>query len=171
MLVESSSARSHGNAPKKAKATVAGWDKLYWFEISGHPVVKWQQGVASLFELIGQKDCKWPRWDDVLGFSDFFGGHHEEVNNAEEAHHKAKLSHEVIAGAAAYEAFKAYNEHKEKQGEPVSHAKAKELLAGFAGAALDRLIETKGLDHLDKLKAKKKAEEEITTYYDKEYSN
>jgi len=35
-------------------------------------------------------------------------------------------------------------------GQPVQHAFAKELLAGFAGAEADRLFETKGLDFLDR---------------------
>ncbi|KAI9433248.1 hypothetical protein BJY52DRAFT_1337902, partial [Lactarius psammicola] len=73
--------------------------------------------------------------------------------------HKAKLSHEVIAGAAAYEAAKAYNEHCERNGNPSSHAKAKEIFAGLAGVAVDRLVETKGLDFIDKQKAKRRAEE------------
>ncbi|KAG0188726.1 hypothetical protein DFQ28_004425 [Apophysomyces sp. BC1034] len=104
------------------------------------------------------------------GFSDFFGSQHEEVNNAEEGH-KAKLSHELIAGAAAYEAAKAYQEHCEKEGQPQSHAKAKQLLAAFGAAAIDRLIETKGLDHLDKIRAKKHNEEVLGDYYDKQGYN
>ncbi|KAH9179357.1 hypothetical protein EDB89DRAFT_1926777 [Lactarius sanguifluus] len=73
--------------------------------------------------------------------------------------HEAKLSHELIAGAAAYEAAKTYNEHCEKNGKPSSHSKAKEIFAGLAGAAVDRLVETKGLDFIDKQKAKRRAEE------------
>lgn len=77
--------------------------------------------------------------------------------------HKAKLSHEVIAAAASYEAAKAYEDHCAKNGKPGSHAyvyptaligldlvfnhrfsKAKELLFGLAGAFIDREVETKG---------------------------
>jgi len=72
--------------------------------------------------------------------------------------HEASLSHQLIAGAAAYEAAKAYQHHKEKEGEPSDHAKAKRVIAGFAGVIADRLIETKGLDYIDKVKAKKAAE-------------
>jgi hypothetical protein len=37
-----------------------------------------------------------------------------------------------------------YEEHCEAvNGKPDSHAKAKELVAGFAGAFIDRMIETK----------------------------
>jgi hypothetical protein len=64
-----------------------------------------------------------------------------------EGHHKAHLSHELIAAAASYEvcnlldysqalyfnifviqAMKAYHHHCEKNGQPVSHAQAKEIL-------------------------------------------
>ncbi|ORZ24738.1 hypothetical protein BCR42DRAFT_403550 [Absidia repens] len=102
-----------------------------------------------------------------MGLSDFFGKHHEEVNNASDEH-KGSLTHEAIAGAAAYQALKAYNEHCEKNGKPVEHAKAKQILAGFAGGALDKLIETKGLDFIDKQKAKRHAESELDSYYDRE---
>ncbi|KAI8060493.1 hypothetical protein BC940DRAFT_311921 [Gongronella butleri] len=103
-----------------------------------------------------------------MGLSDFFGQQHEEVTNASHEH-KGSLTHEAIAGAAAYEALKAYNEHLEREGKPVSHAKAKEILAGFAGAALDKLVETKGLDFIDKQKAKRHAEEQLELHYDQEY--
>ncbi|KAH9033894.1 hypothetical protein EDB85DRAFT_1949402 [Lactarius pseudohatsudake] len=83
--------------------------------------------------------------------------------------HKAKLSHELIAGAAAYEAAKAYEEHSEREGKPSSHAKAKEIFAGLAGVAVDRLVETKGLDFIDKQRVKRNAEahaeEQIASEY------
>ncbi|KAJ7205732.1 hypothetical protein GGX14DRAFT_644236 [Mycena pura] len=80
---------------------------------------------------------------------------HDEVTNAP---HKAELSHELIAAAASYEAAKAYEKHCADNGKPESHAKAKELLAGLAGAFIDRMVESKGLDYVDKEKAKHEAE-------------
>ncbi|KAG8715066.1 hypothetical protein FRC11_005932 [Ceratobasidium sp. 423] len=73
--------------------------------------------------------------------------------------HKASLSHELIAGAAAFEAAKAYEKHVAANGEPDSHDTAKELLAGFVGAFLDREIETKGRDLYDR--AENKAQEHV----------
>ena len=86
-----------------------------------------------------------------------------QVNNAP---HEAKLSHELIAAAASYEvlvfsgvtrsysltsgpsqAAKAYEKHCAENGKPASHAKAKEIMAGFAGAFVDRMVETKGVRH------------------------
>ncbi|KAG8979866.1 hypothetical protein FRB95_009805 [Tulasnella sp. JGI-2019a] len=91
---------------------------------------------------------------------------HEEVTNAP---HKAKLSHELIAGAAAFEAAKAYEHHQIKKGETPSHANAKAFFAGIIGASVDRLVETKGLDAIDKAKAKKHAEERFDSQTNFDY--
>ncbi|PPQ96109.1 hypothetical protein CVT26_004743 [Gymnopilus dilepis] len=90
----------------------------------------------------------------------------ESYNQVVNAPHKAELSHELIAAAASYEAAKAYEKHVAKNGAPDSHAKAKEIFAGLAGAFIDRIVETKGLDYVDKEKAKhhaKKQVEEVVT--------
>jgi len=76
---------------------------------------------------------------------------HETVENAG---HKAHLSHELIASAASFAAAKAYEKHVEKEGKPVNHKAAIELIAGLAGGFVDRVVETKGLDFVDKEKAK-----------------
>ncbi|TDL29512.1 cipC protein [Rickenella mellea] len=85
--------------------------------------------------------------------------------------HKAELSHELLGGAAAFEAAKAYEDHCAKNGKPDSHAKAKEFVAGAIGAFLDREIETRGLNEYDKLKdnaakrAQAQAEEKLANDY------
>ncbi|KAJ5609083.1 hypothetical protein N7528_009650 [Penicillium herquei] len=84
--------------------------------------------------------------------------HHDQMSNSP---HEAKWSHELIGGAAAYEAMKAYEEHEQRNGKVENHAKAKELLAGFAGAFIDREVETKGLDFIDREKAKHHANQSI----------
>lgn len=56
-------------------------------------------------------------------------------------------------------------------GKPVSHAFAKELLAGFAGAEVDRLAETKGEDFVDREKAKHEARKQAESMYDDHYGN
>ncbi|KAI0081782.1 hypothetical protein K474DRAFT_1656160 [Panus rudis PR-1116 ss-1] len=53
------------------------------------------------------------------------------------------------------QAAKAYEHHVSKNGPPPTHEKAKELLAGFAGAFIDREVESKGLDFVDKERAKR----------------
>ncbi|KAN0092742.1 Protein of unknown function (DUF3759) domain containing protein [Tylopilus felleus] len=90
-----------------------------------------------------------------------FSSNSEEAraHNQVAGEHTAKFSHEVIAGAASYEAAKAYEDHVRRQGKPASHAKAIELLAGLTGAFVDRFAETKGLDKLEKERAKHGADE------------
>lgn len=56
-------------------------------------------------------------------------------------------------------------------GEPVNHAFAKELIAGIAGAEVDKLFETKGLDFLDREKAKRHAKEQAEQMYDHQYGD
>lgn len=56
-------------------------------------------------------------------------------------------------------------------GQPVSHQFAKELLAGFAGAEVDRLCETKGLDYIDREKARRQARDNAVDMYDSHYGN
>ena len=51
----------------------------------------------------------------------------------------------------------------------MSHAFAKELLAGFAGAEIDKLAETKGEDFFDKEKAKHHAKKRAEEMYDDHY--
>ncbi|KAI8088796.1 uncharacterized protein BX664DRAFT_331395 [Halteromyces radiatus] len=97
---------------------------------------------------------------------DLYADQHEEVTNAG---HKAELSHELIAAAASYEAAKAYEEHCEREGKPDNHAKAKEILAGLTGFAVDRIVETKGLDYIDKAKAKHHAVRELSSQLENEY--
>ncbi|KAJ7228595.1 hypothetical protein GGX14DRAFT_613756 [Mycena pura] len=98
---------------------------------------------------------------------------YEQVVNAETPEHKAKLSHELIAAAAAYEAAKKYEEHCAENGKPDSHAKAEEIIAAFSAAFVDRMVETKGLDELDKEKAKrdaaKRAHEQSNDILDEQY--
>jgi len=93
----------------------------------------------------------------------WFNGDSDQANAYDQVNshpHKAELSHELLAGAAAYEAAKAYEKHCEENGKPDSHAKAKELIAAFSGAFIDRVVETKGLDFVDKQKAKHHAKQQ-----------
>lgn len=54
-------------------------------------------------------------------------------------------------------------------GKQVSHQFAKELLAGFAGAEVDKLAETKGADFIDREQAKRQAKERAHDLYDQHY--
>ncbi|PWN86581.1 hypothetical protein FA10DRAFT_270132 [Acaromyces ingoldii] len=82
---------------------------------------------------------------------------HQEVYGGQ---HEGKFSHELIGGAAAFEAMKAYEDHERREGKPANHSMAKEIFAGLVGAEVDKLAETKGLDYIDREKAKRHAIDE-----------
>ncbi|KAK8865660.1 hypothetical protein IAR55_000805 [Kwoniella newhampshirensis] len=100
-----------------------------------------------------------------MGLFDFFNNDasgRDQVYgiDPENPEHKSKLSHELIGGAAGFEAMKAYEQHCAQNGQPPSHAFAKELIAGFAAAEVDKLFETKGLDAYDREEAKRHAKQQ-----------
>jgi len=82
---------------------------------------------------------------------------HAEVTDT--TTHKAKISHELLVSAASFAAAHAYEKHVEKEGKPVNHAKAVELAATLAGGFIDHIFETKGLDAIDREKAKHDAKQ------------
>ncbi|KAI1358783.1 hypothetical protein F5Y08DRAFT_345351 [Xylaria arbuscula] len=83
--------------------------------------------------------------------------------------HESHLSHELVAGGAAFEAMKLFEDRQRSEGKTVSHGFAKEMLAGIAGAEVDKLFETKGLDALDREKAKHQAKRQAEHLYDQQY--
>ncbi|PWN35646.1 uncharacterized protein FA14DRAFT_160702 [Meira miltonrushii] len=91
-----------------------------------------------------------------MGFFD--SDSHQEVYNGQP--HEGKWSHELVGGAAGFAAMREYEKYEERNGKPENHQMAKELLAGFAGAEVDKLFETKGLNFLDRERAKRHAQEE-----------
>ncbi|KAI9930050.1 hypothetical protein ASPWEDRAFT_283469 [Aspergillus wentii DTO 134E9] len=92
---------------------------------------------------------------------------HEQVYG--EKKHEGKLSHELIAGAASFEAMKAWENHQRKEGKTVKHSFAKEAIAGLVGSQIDRLAETKGMDQVDKMKAHHHAKKNAEEMYDQHY--
>jgi Protein of unknown function (DUF3759) len=78
--------------------------------------------------------------------------------------HKAKFTHELVSGAAGFEAMRMYEKHCRENGAPQSHALMKELLAGFAAAETDKLVETKGMDWIDTRKAKEQAAQQAEQF-------
>ncbi|KIW79740.1 hypothetical protein Z517_06354 [Fonsecaea pedrosoi CBS 271.37] len=95
---------------------------------------------------------------------------HQQVYNGDERH-EAKFSHELIGGAAAFEGMKLYEDRQRREGKTVNHGFAKELLAGFVGAEVDKLAETKGLDEYDKIRAREHAKKSAEHMYDKHYGD
>ncbi|CAG8473753.1 7481_t:CDS:2 [Cetraspora pellucida] len=105
-----------------------------------------------------------------MGFFDAFTSHHDDVYG--EKKHKGHLTHEIIAGAAAFEAMRQFEKkHQEETGKKDKFAFAKEAFAAVAAAEAEKLIETKGLDALDKMKAKQHAKEAAEKLYDEKYTD
>ncbi|EEQ38573.1 putative 3-hydroxy-3-methylglutaryl-coenzyme A reductase [Clavispora lusitaniae] len=100
-----------------------------------------------------------------------FGEHEESYNAVYGEEHEGKFSHELVAGAASFGAVKLFEDRQRREGKPVSHAFAKELIAGFVGGEVDKMFETKGLDYMDKEKAKRQAEQMAFDGYDQHYGN
>lgn len=54
-------------------------------------------------------------------------------------------------------------------GKPVSHQLAKDMLAGFAGAEVEKLVQRHGEDKIDRERARMKAREQAEHMYDDYY--
>ncbi|CAO3677735.1 hypothetical protein G6F56_013665 [Rhizopus delemar] len=93
--------------------------------------------------------------------------HEEAYNQIEQEENKANWTHELLAAAGGFAAMRAYNKKQEEEGaNPENdHHTAKQLLAALAAASVDHLAETKGMDWVDRHKAKKQAEEEAQKLY------
>jgi hypothetical protein len=113
--------------------------------------------------------------------------------------HEGKFSHELLAGGAGFAAMKYFEDQQRRKGEwwtgevlgrgeqstfaeglliggdvigeTVNHSFAKELLAGFASAEVDKLVESKGLDYIDREKTKHHAKKQAEHLYDEQYGN
>ncbi|KIJ70533.1 hypothetical protein HYDPIDRAFT_35905 [Hydnomerulius pinastri MD-312] len=83
----------------------------------------------------------------------------EYQQNSELKKHGSNITHDLLAGAVAYEVSQKYEEHCRENGKPVEHAQAKSLLAAFAASAATQLLETKGADAWDEHKHKKAVEQ------------
>jgi len=101
-------------------------------------------------------------------FSAFEGNSGAYQQAVDSGDHQSSISHELIAGAASYEAAKAYEKHvtATNGGVRPSHEEAKEILAGLAGGFIDKEAETRGLDFVDREKAKRQAADNINQNYD-----
>ena len=95
----------------------------------------------------------------------------DSYQQAYESDNKAEFSHELLSGGAGFAAMKVFEDHQRKEGKPVSHQFAKELLAGFAAAEVDKLAETKGADFIDRERAKRDASRNAENLYDQHYGD
>jgi hypothetical protein len=104
-----------------------------------------------------------------MGLFDFIAAQsaHGQVYGGER--HHSEWSHELVAGAAGFEAMRMYEHHREREGITEHHALGKELLAGFALAEVDKHFENRGLNHMDRDMARRQAREQSDFLYDQQY--
>jgi hypothetical protein len=81
-----------------------------------------------------------------------------------------EVTHELLAGAAAFEAMRMYEHHREREGIPVRHELAKELLAGFVGAEIEKHFEQDRYGHLNRRQARRLAEEQAEHLWREQYA-
>ncbi|CAK7566862.1 MAG: hypothetical protein SEPTF4163_004816 [Sporothrix epigloea] len=102
-----------------------------------------------------------------FGFDESRDARDQVYNN--DFNNQSSLSHELLGAGASFAAMHEFEKHQRAEGQTVNHAFAKEMLAGFAGAEVDKLCETKGLDFIDREKAKRHARENAEQLYDQQY--
>ncbi|KAJ3071975.1 hypothetical protein HDU98_004503 [Podochytrium sp. JEL0797] len=108
-------------------------------------------------------------------FSFFSGSNNEHHDLVYKNGNKASWTHEILAGAVGFEAMHQLEKHEAAaSGKPVNHAFFKELLAGFAAAEVDKLVETHSLRtrgdiNVDQLK--KQAQAQAIANYEKQYGH
>jgi len=108
----------------------------------------------------------------MLGWGEESKANYEGIyNGGPNDPNKASWTHEAFGAAAGFGAMKIYEDRQRAEGKPVSHAFAKEALAGLAAAEVDRLAETSGADFVDREMAKRKAKEQVHTMYDQQYGS
>jgi len=107
-----------------------------------------------------------------MGIMDLIEGRNAEAQEylQNPQQHKSKLSHELIAGAAAFEAMKSYENKRKAEGIQGDHSTAREIIAALAGAEVDKMVETRGLDFVDKERAKQQAQDHAVQAYDEQYA-
>src|ERR1700758_3904546 len=104
-----------------------------------------------------------------MGFFDMFGAQdaYDQVYDYDRPRHE--VTHELLAGAAGFEAMRMFENHREREGIPEHHELAKELLAGFAAAEVDKHFEEDRYRHLSRHEARRLAREQADFLWQERY--
>src|ERR1700722_7800851 len=106
----------------------------------------------------------------AMGFFDMFGAQDAYGQVYDDQRPRHEITHEVLAGAAGFEAMRMYEHHRENEGITEHHELGKEMLAGFAAAEVDKHLENGYYDHLDREQAQYQAQQQAGYLYDQQYS-
>jgi hypothetical protein len=104
-----------------------------------------------------------------MDFFDMFGAQDAYGQVYDEDRPRHEITHELMAGAAGFEAMRMFEQHREREGNPAHHELAKELLAGFAAAEVEKHFENGFYDHLDQEQARFQAQQQANYLYDQQY--
>jgi len=104
-----------------------------------------------------------------MGLFDFLGAQNarDDVYGGRRPHHE--VTHELLAGAAGFEAMRMYEHHREREGIVEHHELGKELLAGFAAAEIDKHFEQGRFGHLSRPEARRLAGEQADYLWQRQY--
>jgi hypothetical protein len=104
-----------------------------------------------------------------MGLFDFLGARdaYDDVYGGRRPRHE--VTHEMLAGAAGFEAMRMYERHREREGISERHELGKELLAGFAAAEIDKHFEQDRYRHLDRHEARRMAREQAEHLWRERY--
>ncbi|TKA83575.1 hypothetical protein B0A55_00412 [Friedmanniomyces simplex] len=105
----------------------------------------------------------------MFGFGEGQQNYDQVYNQDQPDQNEGKFSHELLAGGASFAAMKVFEDRQRKEGKPINHQFAKEMLAGIAGGEVDKLCETKGADYIDRERAKREASSRTDQMYDQHY--
>lgn len=105
-----------------------------------------------------------------MGFFDMNGAQGAYDQFYDEQRPRHEVTHELLAGAAGFEAMRMFEHHRENEGIPEHHELAKELLAGFATAEVEKHFENGYYDHLNREQAQLQAQQQANYLYDQQYS-
>jgi hypothetical protein len=79
------------------------------------------------------------------------------------------VTHELLAGAAGFEAMRMYEHHREREGIAEHHSLGKEMIAGFAAAEVDKHFDGGRYGHLNRDQARYMAQQQAGGLYDQQY--
>jgi Protein of unknown function (DUF3759) len=104
-----------------------------------------------------------------MGLLDMLGarGAYDQVYGGGMPHHD--MTHEVLAGAAGFEAVRMYEHHRQREGIVEHHELGKELLAGFAAAEIDKHMAEGRMGHLDHEQARRMARDQAHHLWQQQY--
>jgi ferritin-like protein len=92
---------------------------------------------------------------------------HEQVYGGGVEHQD--VTHELLAGAAGFEAVRLYKHHRDREGIVGHHEHGEEMLAGLAAEEVDKHFHSGRYGHLDLDQARAEAQEQAGFLWNAQY--